>query len=139
MNAGENDDSVETLRWAQLVRPIDRGIFCTPGFSLLLPATSVKYRTRTQGSGPGLVSHLWIRGLTRTVAVRGPHEAAPPVRFHDLRHTYASIALAPGLHPKVVQETLGHSTIAVTLDTCSHVVPAMQREAARAMGAALFG
>lgn len=63
----------------------------------------------------------------------------PPIRFHDLRHSYASIALARGLHPKVVQEAMGHSTIAVTMDLYSHVVPSLQRDAAREMGAALFG
>lgn len=59
--------------------------------------------------------------------------------MHDLRHTYASIALTQGLHPKVVSEALGHSTVARTLDVYSHVVPSLQREAARAMGVALFG
>lgn len=63
----------------------------------------------------------------------------PPIRIHDLRHSYASIALARGVHPKVVQEALGHATIAVTLDLYSHVVPSLQREAAKEMGAALFG
>jgi len=63
----------------------------------------------------------------------------PPVRFHDLRHSYASIALARGVHPKVVQEAMGHSTISVTLDTYSHLVPSLQRAAAREMGDALFG
>ncbi|MGH2796502.1 MAG: tyrosine-type recombinase/integrase [Thermoleophilaceae bacterium] len=58
------------------------------------------------------------------------------VRFHDLRHSYASIALAQGVHPKVAQEALGHSTIAVTMDLYSHVVPTLQRDAARTMGAA---
>ncbi len=58
---------------------------------------------------------------------------------HDLRHSYASIALAQGVHPRVVQEALGHSTIAVTLDLYSHVVPSLQRDAARTMGASLFG
>ncbi|MDP9320294.1 MAG: hypothetical protein M3P16_04270 [Chloroflexota bacterium] len=47
--------------------------------------------------------------------------------------------MARGVHPKVVQEDLGHSTIAVTLDLYSHVVPSLQREAAKEMGAALFG
>jgi integrase len=51
----------------------------------------------------------------------------------------ASIALARGVHPKVVQEALGHATIAVTLDLYSHVVPSLQREAAKEMGVALFG
>jgi integrase len=63
----------------------------------------------------------------------------PPIRIHDLRHSYASIALARGVHPKVVQEALGHATIAVTLDLYSHVVPSLQRDAAREMGKALFG
>jgi integrase len=63
----------------------------------------------------------------------------PAIRLHDLRHSYASIALAQGVHPKVVQEALGHSTIAITLDLYSHVVPSLQRDAARTMGAALFG
>jgi integrase len=62
-----------------------------------------------------------------------------PIRVHDLRHSYASIALARGVHPKVVQEALGHSTIAITLDLYSHVVPSLQREAAKEMGVALFG
>ncbi len=61
------------------------------------------------------------------------------MRFHDLRHSYASIALARGVHPKVVQEAMGHATISVTLDTYSHVVPSLQRDAAREMGDALFG
>ena len=52
------------------------------------------------------------------------------VRFHDLRHTCASLLLAAGTHPKVVQERLGHATIAITLDTYSHVVGSLQRDAA---------
>lgn len=63
----------------------------------------------------------------------------PPIRFHDLRHTCATILLQDGVHPKVVQEMLGHSTIAITLDTYSHVVAGMHHEASRAMGKALFG
>lgn len=74
----------------------------------------------------------WFRPLLKKAEL-------PPVRIHDLRHSYASIALARGVHPKVVQEALGHSTIAVTLDLYSHVVPSLQREAAKEMGAALFG
>jgi integrase len=55
------------------------------------------------------------------------------MRFHDLRHSAATILLAAGVHPKVVQELLGHSTIAMTLDTYSHVLPSMQQEAADKM------
>jgi integrase len=63
----------------------------------------------------------------------------PAIRFHDLRHTCATVALSAGVHPKVVQEMLGHSSIAITLDLYSHVVPGMQREAAAKIGAAIFG
>jgi integrase len=54
----------------------------------------------------------------------------PPIRFHDLRHTAASLMLTAGIHPKVVQERLGHSSISMTLDTYSHLIPSLQREAA---------
>lgn len=54
----------------------------------------------------------------------------PHIRFHDLRHTAATLLLEQGVHPKVVQERLGHSTISVTMDTYSHVMPTLQREAA---------
>jgi integrase len=58
------------------------------------------------------------------------HRGSSPIRFHDLRHTSATLLLAAGVHPKVVQERLGHSQIGITLDTYSHVVPSMQLEAA---------
>jgi integrase len=54
----------------------------------------------------------------------------PNIRFHDLRHTAATLMLKQGIHPKVVQERLGHSQISLTLDTYSHVLPSMQEEAA---------
>jgi integrase len=53
----------------------------------------------------------------------------PPLRFHDLRHTNATLSLAAGVNPKVVSERLGHSNIGITLDTYSHVSEAMQRQA----------
>ena len=54
----------------------------------------------------------------------------PPIRFHDLRHTAATLMLLQGTHPKIVQERLGHSDISMTLNTYSHVIPSMQAEAA---------
>jgi integrase len=57
----------------------------------------------------------------------------PNIRFHDLRHTAASLMLLQGIHPKVVQERLGHSDISLTLNTYSHVLPSMQEEAAEKM------
>ncbi len=61
----------------------------------------------------------------------------PNVRFHDLRHTAATLLLAEGVHPKIVSERLGHATIAITMDLYQHVSPTMQREAAVALGRAL--
>ncbi len=61
----------------------------------------------------------------------------PVIRFHDLRHTAATLLLAQGVHPKVVSEMLGHATISLTLDTYSHLVPAMHAQAAAAMDALL--
>ena len=52
------------------------------------------------------------------------------VRFHDLRHTSATLLMSAGVHPKVVQERLGHSHIGITMDTYSHCLPSMQKEAA---------
>jgi integrase len=63
----------------------------------------------------------------------------PRIRLHDLRHTWATLALQAGIHPKVVSERLGHSTIAITLDTYSHVTPSLQREAADQVAAVIFG
>jgi len=53
------------------------------------------------------------------------------IRLHDARHTHASLMLKQGIHPKVVQERLGHSTISITLDTYSHVAPGLQEAAAK--------
>jgi integrase len=61
----------------------------------------------------------------------------PQVRFHDLRHGFATRCLEAGLSPKVVSEALGHSSVAFTLDTYSHVLPSMQGQTAAAMAAAL--
>jgi len=54
----------------------------------------------------------------------------PNLRFHDLRHTHASLMLKQGIHPKIVSERLGHSSIGITLDTYSHVMPGLQEAAA---------
>ena len=59
--------------------------------------------------------------------------ALPRIRFHDLRHTAATLLRSQGVHPKVVSELLGHSSIGLTLDTYSHVLPDMQQQAATAM------
>lgn len=57
----------------------------------------------------------------------------PLIRFHDLRHTAATLMLLKGAHPKIVSEMLGHASVSITLDLYSHVLPNMQREAAETM------
>jgi integrase len=63
----------------------------------------------------------------------------PAIRLHDLRHTHATLALQAGIHPKVVSERLGHSTVSMTLDTYSHAIPAMQEDAAAKVAALILG
>lgn len=53
----------------------------------------------------------------------------PNIRFHDLRYTHATLLLQAGVHPKIVQERLGHSSISMTMDIYSHVFPHMQSQA----------
>ncbi len=55
----------------------------------------------------------------------------PHIRFHDLRHSHATLLLKAGIHPKIVSERLGHANIGITLDTYSHVLPGLQERAAK--------
>jgi integrase len=63
----------------------------------------------------------------------------PDIRFHDMRHSTATLLLFEGVHPKVVQEILGHSEISITMDTYSHVLPTMQRNAMDRLNRAFEG
>ena len=60
-------------------------------------------------------------------------EGLPHLTFHGLRHAHATLALSAGVNPKIVSERLGHSSISVTMDIYSHVLPGMQEEAALAV------
>ena len=60
------------------------------------------------------------------------------IRLYDLRHTHATLLLLAGIHPKIVSERLGHSSITITLDTYSHVLPGMQKESADTVGEPCF-
>ena len=103
---------------------------------------------------------LWGRGsrwpdLVFTSVVGGPIDARnlaqrsfnrllkradlPIIRFHDLRHTAATLMLLQGVNVKVVSERLGHASVSITLDRYAHVLPSMQRDAAQVIGKALFG
>ena len=61
----------------------------------------------------------------------------PALRFHDLRHTAASLLLAQGVSPRTIMETLGHSQISLTMDTYAHIMPTLQQDAAQQMNAIL--
>jgi integrase len=60
-----------------------------------------------------------------------------PIRFHDLRHTCATLLLSKDVNPKIVSEILGHASVSITLDIYSHLLPEMQEKAARALEDAL--
>lgn len=63
----------------------------------------------------------------------------PRIRFHDLRHTWATPALRAGVSPKIVSERLGHASVGFTLDTYAHAVPGWQAEAAATVAGLVFG
>ena len=67
------------------------------------------------------------------------HLGLPRIRLHDLRHTHATLALKAGVHPRVVQERLGHANVSITLDTYSHVDIQMQADAAARVSALVTG
>ncbi len=71
---------------------------------------------------PHVVSHAFAKILRKA--------GLPHIRFHDLRHSHASLLLKSGVHPKIVSERLGHANIGITLDTYSHVLPGLQKAAA---------
>ena len=74
-------------------------------------------------------------GLSKKLHLILAANGLPQVRVHDLRHTVATLHLARSENPKVVQELLGHSTIALTMDTYSHVTPSIHVAAAAKMQA----
>ncbi|MFH0768643.1 MAG: tyrosine-type recombinase/integrase, partial [Chloroflexota bacterium] len=71
---------------------------------------------------PSSITHTWLK-LARRCGLKG-------IRLHDARHTHASLLLKQGIHPKIVQERLGHAGISITLDLYSHVAPGLQQAAA---------
>ena len=71
---------------------------------------------------PDTISHAWVKIVKRA--------GIKHFRFHDGRHTHASLLLKQNMHPEVVRERLGHATISTTLDLYSHVAPGLQEAAA---------
>ena len=85
-----------------------------------------RYFVFTTKNGTPFLARNLIRHFKQVIS----ETKLPNIRFHDLRHYHASYLLSQGVHPKVVQERLGHSQISLTLDTYSHVIPSLQNEAA---------
>jgi integrase len=88
---------------------------------------------RADGSphDPDVITHQFERDVRSAGRKR--------IRLHDLRHTHATLLLQANVHPKVVQERLGHSSVMVTIDRYSHVVPNLQEDAATRIGAMVDG
>jgi integrase len=87
----------------------------------------------TNATGEPLHVNSLTNHFRRVIRASG----VPTIRFHDLRHTCATLLLAEGVHPKIVQERLGHADITLTLNRYSHVTPGMQRQAADTLDAAI--
>jgi integrase len=87
------------------------------------------------GEGGGFINLSNLR--QRSFAPLLKRAGLPQITFHDLRHTCASLLFQKNVYPKFVQELLGHASVAITLDTYSHMLPGMGGEAADAMGEAL--
>jgi len=83
----------------------------------------VFYRGNGKPIRPDTITYAWTNLVKRS--------GLKPIRLHDARHTHASLMLAKGIHPKIVQERLGHSSISMTLDTYSHIIPGLQEAAAK--------
>jgi integrase len=101
------------------------------GVVIGLASTSVASAEAKASNGTMLHPERFTRGFSDAVRRLG----LPAIRLHDLRHGWATLALQKGIHPKVVQERLGHANIGITLDTYSHVVAELHEEAAEDVAA----
>ena len=128
-----------------------RSLPMPPAVTAQLRAHRTRQTEERLVAGPAWQGGPW--GLVFCTATGGPLDARhvvyyfkrqlgraglPDIRFHDLRHSCASLLLAQNVHPRVVMEILGHSTITMTMNTYAHVLPEAQRQAAALMDG-LFG
>jgi integrase len=79
------------------------------------------------------------RGLTHLFNLRVRDSGLPRIRLHDLRHTFATLALQSGLHTKVISDLLGHSSTSFTMDVYSHAIPRMEEAAVESFAALVMG
>jgi integrase len=127
-----------------------RVIALDPATVAALKALRTEQARERLAVGPGYVDHglVFCRPdgtpwhpdrFTRTFQRKVRELGLPMIRLHDLRHTWATLALESDIHPKVVSERLGHSSVSITLDIYSHVSPAMQTDAADRVAALFTG
>ncbi|MEC0266696.1 site-specific integrase [Paenibacillus anseongense] len=117
--------------------------------NIQLPESTIKalrqYKIKSIPNELGLVfpspktnKLLYSNSLIKQFQLTCKEVGLPYISFHGLRHTFATTLLSLGVNPKIVQEMLGHSSIKTTMDTYSHVLPNMQKDAAEYLNEALF-
>jgi integrase len=106
-------------------------VFCQPNGKPLHAHNIVRRDFRRVLALEGLRDEMRKQGVREEALPKG----LPRIRFHDLRHSFATRHLARGVHPKVVAGLLGHASVQVTLDTYSAVIPALAEEAVYGMAA----
>ena len=112
-----------------------------------MTATPLRSERRAEGTHDLLLGRSTGRAanlihpdrLASTFARLSKVAGLPTLRLHDLRNSWASIALSAGVHARIVSEQLGHSSVSVTLDVYSHAVPPMAEHAAAEVAALIFG
>jgi integrase len=77
--------------------------------------------------------------FSRTFTSESAHAGLPAIRLNDLRHTWATLALSAGEHPKIVQERLGHANVSITLDVYSQISEGLHSDAASRVAKIIFG
>lgn len=110
--------TIITLREYQQKQKLERAIFNFPFSDESLIFSDIEGKPFR----PNTITRAWTTQANKC--------GLSPIRFHDARHTHASLMLKQGIHPKVVQERLGHSSIQMTIDTYSHIAPGIQEAAA---------
>lgn len=131
-------DTVELLRELKRhqaeVKMANRTVYRDHGLVFTREWADVTKKTDSLGD-PLLQNNIGQREFAKLVKAA----EVPPIKFHGLRHTSATLALSAGVPIKVVQERLGHKNITITMDIYAHALPSMQREAASRIGSLLRG
>ncbi len=136
-DAGEIEKAPKTAKGVRHINLVDASVNILAELrknALAAHGWSKSARLFHRGDGE-LIDRMWLSREFSRILKRAN---LPAIRFHDLRHTHATLLLLQGVHAKIVQERLGHATIAVTIDTYSHVLPSMQDQVVEKLNK-LFG